>query len=162
LTFVIVGGGSTGVELAGALAEIGRKAMAPDFPNLRLDDLDILLVEGGGRILPGFSPDLSAKAAHALERRGVTIRLNSRVSDIRAGCVMIGSECIRSTNIIWAAGNRASPLLASLAVPQDDAGRIHVQADLTIPGEPWIFVIGDAAHCVDLSGDPLQGLAPVA
>ena len=162
LTFVIVGGGSTGVELAGALAEIGRKAMAPDFPNLRLDDLDILLVEGGGRILPGFSPDLSAKAAHALERRGVTIRLNSRVSDIRAGCVMIGSECIRSTNIIWAAGNRASPLLASLAVPQDESGRIHVQADLTIPGEPWIFVIGDAAHCVDLSGDPLPGLAPVA
>jgi NADH dehydrogenase len=162
LTFVIVGGGPTGVELAGALAEIGRKAMGPDFPNLRLDDLAILLVEGGARILSGFSPDLSAKAANALERKGVTIRLNSRVSDILADGILIGNECIRSANIIWAAGNGASPLLTSLAVPQDESGRIHVQADLTIPGESWIFVIGDAAHCADLSGNPLQGLAPVA
>src|SRR6185295_13900046 len=162
LTFVIVGGGSTGVELAGALAEIGRKAMAPDFPNLRLDDLDILLVEGGGRILPGFSPDLSAKAAKALERKGVTIRLNSLVSEVRADGVMIGSQFVRSTNIIWAAGNRASPLLNSLAVPQDKSGRIQVRADLTIPGESWIFVIGDSAHCVDPNGKPLEGLAPVA
>ncbi|MDE3218145.1 MAG: FAD-dependent oxidoreductase, partial [Nitrospirota bacterium] len=109
LTFVIVGGGPTGVELAGALAEIGRKAMRPDFPNLCLDDLAILLVEGGSRILPGFNTDLSAKAAAALERMGVTIKLNSPVSEIRADGVMIGNEFVRSTNIIWAAGNRASP-----------------------------------------------------
>jgi NADH dehydrogenase len=162
LTFVIVGGGPTGVELAGALAEIGRKAMGPDFPTLRLDDLAILLVEGGSRILPGFSPDLSAKAATALEHMGVTVKLNSPVSDIRSDGVMIGNEFVRSTNIIWAAGNRASPLLTSLAVPQDGSGRIKVQPDLTIPGDPWIFVIGDAAHCVGSDGTPLPGLAPVA
>ena len=156
LTFVIVGGGPTGVELAGALAEIGRKAMGPDFPNLRLDDLAILLVEGGSRILPGFSSDLSAKAAAALERKGVTIKLNSRVSEIRADGLMIGSEFIRSTNIIWAAGNKASPLLTSLGVPQDGSGRIKVQQDLTIPGDPWIFVIGDAAHCAGPDGNPLR------
>ena len=162
LTFVIVGGGPTGVELAGALAEIGRKAMGPDFPNLRLDDLAILLVEGGSRILPGFSPDLSAKAVTALERMGVTIKLNSLVSGIRADGVMIGSEFVWSTNIIWAAGNKASPLLTSLAVPQDGSGRINVQRDLTIPGDSWIFVIGDAAHCTGPDGNPLPGLAPVA
>ena len=162
LNFVIVGGGPTGVELAGALAELGRKAMGPDFPNLRLDDLAILLVEGGSRILPGFTPDLSAKAATALERKGVTIRLNSPVSEIRADGVVIGSELIRSTNVIWAAGNMASPLLNSLAVPQDESGRINVQPDLTIPGDPWIFVIGDAAHCADAGGNPLPGVAPVA
>ena len=145
LTFVIVGGGPTGVELAGALAEIGRKAMGPDFPTLRLDDLAILLVEAGSRILPGFSPDLSAKAAAALKRMGVTITLNSPVSEVRADGVKIGSEFVRSTNIIWAAGNRASPLLASLSVPRDASDRIKVQPDLTIPGDPWIFVVGDAA-----------------
>ncbi len=159
LTFVIVGGGPTGVELAGALAEIGRKAMGPDFPNLRLDDLAILLVEGGSRILPGFSPDLSAKAATALERMGVTIKLNSPVSEIRADGVMIGSEFVRSTNIIWAAGNKASPLLTSLAVPQDGSGRIKVQPDLTIPGDPWIFVIGDAAHCAGPGREPPAGIS---
>jgi NADH dehydrogenase len=162
LTFVIVGGGPTGVELAGALAEIGRKAMGPDFPNLRLDDLAILLMEGGSRILPGFSPDLSAKAATALERMGVTIKLNSPVSEIRADGVMIGSEFVRSTSIIWAAGNKASPLLTSLAVPQDGSGRINVQRDLTIPSDSWIFVIGDAANCAGPDGIPLPGLAPVA
>jgi NADH:quinone reductase (non-electrogenic) len=162
LTFVIVGGGPTGVELAGALAEIGRKAMGPDFPNLRLDDLAILLVEGGPRILPGFSQDLSAKAAAALERMGVTIKLNSPVSDIHVDGVMMGKEFVRSTHIIWAAGNRASPLLRSLVAPQDGAGRIRVQPDLSIPGDRWIFVIGDAAHCIGPDGHPLPGLAPVA
>jgi len=162
LTFVIVGGGPTGVELAGALAEIGRKAMGPDFPTLRLDDLAILLVEGGSRILPGFTADLSAKAAVALQRMGVTVKLNSLVSEIRADGVTIGSEFVRSTNIIWAAGNKASPLLASLAVPRDGSDRVNVQPDLTIPGDPWIFVIGDAAHCAGPDGSPLQGLAPVA
>lgn len=162
LTFVIVGGGPTGVELAGAMAEIGRKAMGPDFPNLCLDDLAILLVEGGSRILPGFAPDLSAKAVTALERKGVTIKLNSLVSEIRADGLVIGTEFVRSTNIIWAAGNRASPLLTSLGVPQDESGRIKVQPDLTIPGDPWIFVIGDAAHCAGPGGNPLPGIAPVA
>lgn len=162
LTFVIVGGGPTGVELAGALAEIGRKAMGPDFPTLRLEDLSIVLVEGGPRILPGFCADLSATAAVALARMGVTIKLNSLVSEVRADGVVIGGDVVRSTNIIWAAGNTASPLLASLAVPRDEAGRIPVLPDLTIPGDPWIFVIGDAAHCAGPNGIPLPGLAPVA
>ena len=162
LTFVIVGGGPTGVELAGALAEIGRKALGPDFPTLRLEDLAILLVEAGPRILPGFSSDLSASAATALERMGVTIMLNSPVIDVRSDGVMIGDEFIQSTNIIWAAGNKASPLLTSLAVSQDGAGRVKVRPDLTIPGDPWVFVIGDAAHCIGSDGNPLPALAPVA
>jgi len=162
LTFVIVGGGPTGVELAGALAEIGRKAMGPDFPSLQLDDLSILLVEGGPRLLPAFAPHLSLKAVKGLERMGVTVKLNSLVSDVRADGVMIGSEWVRSTNVIWAAGNRASPLLGTLSVPQDASGRVKVRPDLTIPDDPWIFVIGDGAHCADTHGAPLPGLAPVA
>ena len=162
LTFVIVGGGPTGVELAGALAEIGRKAMGPDFPTLRLEDLCILLVEGGPRILPGFSADLSAKAEAALSRMGVTIRLRSLVSAVREDGVMIGQEFVPSTGIIWAAGNKASPLLKTLGASLDGAGRVKVGADLTIPGEPWIFVLGDAANCTGEDGKPLPGLAPVA
>src|SRR6478736_2825952 len=162
LTFLIVGGGPTGVELAGALAEIGWRAMGPDFPNLRLADLAILLVEGGPRILPGFDPDLSAKAATALERKGVTIKLNSPVSEICADGLLIGGEFVRSTSIIWAAGNKASPLLTTLGVRQDGSGRIKVQEDLTIPGDPWIFVIGDAARCAVAGESPLPGVAPVA
>lgn len=162
LTFVIVGGGPTGVELAGALAEIGWRAMGPDFPNLRLADLAILLVEGGPRILPGFDPDLSAKAATALERKGVTIKLNSSVSEICPDGLVIGGKFVRSTSIIWAAGNTASPLLTSLGVPQDGSGRIKVREDLTVPDDPWIFVIGDAAHCAGVGGAPLSGIAPVA
>lgn len=162
LTFVIVGGGPTGVEVAGALAEIGRKAMGPDFPTLRIDDLCILLVEGGPRILPGFSADLSAKATAALSRMGVTIRLNSLVSSVCEEGVIIGKDFVRSAGIIWAAGNRASSLLATLGVPQDGTGRVRVGPDLTIPGEPWIFVLGDAAHCAGSDGTPLPGLAPVA
>jgi NADH:ubiquinone reductase (H+-translocating) len=100
---------------------------------LRLDDLNILLAEGGSRVLSGFSPPSSAKAAAALKRKGVTIKLNSRVSEIRADGLMVGSEFIRSTHIIWAAGNKASSLLTSLGLPLDGSGRIKVQQDLTIP-----------------------------
>jgi NADH dehydrogenase len=162
LTFVIVGGGPTGVELAGALAEIGRKAMGPDFPTLRLDDMCILLVEGGPRILPGFSPHLSAKAAVALSRMGVTIRVNSLVNAVHEGSVTIGQDLVPSVGIIWAAGNRASRLLDTLEAAQDRSGRVMVNPDLTVPGDPWIFVIGDAAHSRGQDGKALPGLAPVA
>ncbi len=162
LTFVIVGGGPTGVEIAGALAEIGKKAMGPDYPHLRLDDLSILLVEAGPRILPGFNATLSAKATTALSQKGVTVKLNSPVQAIHAERVMIGGEWIPSTNVIWAAGNKASPLLDTLLAPQDSSGRVKVQADLTIPDDPWIFVIGDAAHCQGSDRKPLPGIAPVA
>lgn len=162
LTFVIVGGGPTGVELAGSLLEIGRRAMGPDYPHLRLEDLSIILVEAGPRILPGFDTRLSAKAAAALSRMGVTIKLNSPVSMVQAAGVMVGQEWIPSTSIIWAAGNRASPLLKTLSAPQDSYGRVKVRTDLTIPDDPWIFVIGDAAHCPGSDGKPLPGVAPVA
>lgn len=162
LTFVIVGGGPTGVELAGSIIEIGRKAMGPDYPHLRLDDLSIILVEAGPRVLPGFDAKLSAKALTALERMGVTVKLNNPVSAIRQDGVMVGTEWVPSANIIWAAGNKASPLLNTLTVPQDSYGRIKVRADLTIPDDPWIFVIGDAAHCTGNDGKSLPGIAPVA
>lgn len=162
LTFVIVGGGPTGVELAGALAELGRKAMGPDFPHLRLEDLSIILVEAGPRLLPGFDADLSAKAAAALTRMGVIIKLRNPVSAVQADGVKVGQEWIASTNVMWAAGNRASSLLNTLSAPQDSFGRIKVRPDLTIPDDPWIFVIGDAAHCVGHEGKPLPGVAPVA
>jgi NADH:ubiquinone reductase (H+-translocating) len=162
LTFVIVGGGPTGVELAGSLAEIGRRAMGKDFPALPPEVFTIILVEAGPRILAGVDPELSAKATQALVRMGVTIKLNSPVSDIQHDTVRIGGESIPSRNIIWAAGNRASPLLQSLSAPQDAYGRIKVRADLTIPDDPWIFVIGDAAHCLGSDRKPLPGVAPVA
>jgi NADH:ubiquinone reductase (H+-translocating) len=162
LDFVIVGGGPTGVELAGSLLEIGRKAMGPDYPHLRVEDLSVTLVEAGSRILPRFDPTLSAKALAALERMGVIVKLNRPVTAVRADGVMLGDEWVASTNIIWAAGNKASPLLNTLGVDQDPSGRVNVKPDLTIPGDPWIFVIGDAAHCLDRDGIPLPGIAPVA
>jgi NADH dehydrogenase len=162
LTFIIVGGGPTGVELAGSLAEIGVKAMLPDFPSIRREDLRIILVEAGDRILPGFSPKLSAKAQAALEQMGVIVRVKTSVQDVQPNGVPIDDQFIESSHIIWAAGNRASPLLEALDVPLDRAGRVKVQADLSIPGHPWIFVIGDGAHCVGKDGQPLPGLAPVA
>jgi NADH:ubiquinone reductase (H+-translocating) len=162
LTFVIIGGGPTGVELAGALAEIGRRALGPDFPSIRLEDLTILLVEAGPRILAGFNPELSVRATEAIQRMGVTVKLNSPVSDIREDGLTIGGAFIRTTNILWAAGNRASPILESLGVTRDLSDRIKVLPDLSIPGDADIFVIGDAAHCVGADGAPLPGLAPVA
>lgn len=162
LSFIIIGGGPTGVELAGSLFEIGRNAMGPDYPHLRLEDLSIILIEAGSRILPDFDPALSAKASTMLERMGVTIKLNQPVTAVRADGVLRGEEWIPSTNVIWAAGNKASPLLNTLRVDQDSDGRVIVQPDLTIPGDPWIFVIGDAAHCTGTDGKPLPGVAPVA
>lgn len=162
LTFVIVGGGPTGVELAGALAELGRKAMGPDFPSLRLEDLSIMLVEAGPRILPGFDAELSVKTAAVLTGMGVMIKLRSLVSAVHADGVRVGQEWIPSTNVIWAAGNRAAPLLNTLSALQDSFGRIKVRPDLTIPDDPWLFVIGDAAHCVGHDEKPLPGVAPVA
>jgi NADH dehydrogenase len=162
LTFVIVGGGPTGVELAGALAEIGRKAMRPDFPHLQMQDLRILLIEAGDRLLPAFAPRLSARARTDLERMGVTVMVNARVRDVQPNGVVVEEEFIESSQIIWAAGNRASPILGSLQERLDQSGRIRVRPDLTIEGEPWIFVIGDAACCMGQDGNPLPGLAPVA
>ncbi|MGZ8382908.1 MAG: NAD(P)/FAD-dependent oxidoreductase [Nitrospira sp.] len=162
LTFVIVGGGPTGVELAGALAEIGKKAMAPDFEVLQREELQILLIEGASRLLEPFSPDLSRKAQTALESLGVTVLLNHRVQEVTAKGVLAGQAFIATAHVIWAAGNKASPLMKSLNSPLDAAGRVIVQSDLTVSPDPWVFVIGDAAHCTTPTGAPLPGLAPVA
>lgn len=162
LTFVIVGGGPTGVELAGALAEIGRKAIARDFRSWTPKDVKILLVEGGDRVLPGFRPALSEKARVALEKLGVTVMLNTKVQDVSAKGVSIGTTLIETSNVIWAAGTKASSLLESLQLPMDGVGRAMVHADLSVPDDPWIFVIGDAAHCPGADGHPLPGIAPVA
>lgn len=162
LTFVIVGGGPTGVELAGALAEIGRKAMTPDYPSLRSASLKILLLEGTERILSAYPLVLSAKAQWALQAMGVTVMLNTKVVDVTPRGVSTGREFIETANVIWAAGNTASSLIQSLKTPVDSAGRAIVRSDLTIPDDPWIFVIGDAACCLGADGKPLPGLAPVA
>jgi NADH:ubiquinone reductase (H+-translocating) len=150
------------VELAGALAEFGRNAVLPDFPSLQRLAVRILLVEAGERILPGFSARMSATAQAALESMGVTVLLKTTVQDVRPTGVSIGGEFIETTNVMWAAGNRAPALLESLKVPLDEAGRVIVQPDLTIPDNPWVFVIGDAASFRDRQGRTLPGLAPVA
>ena len=162
LTFVIVGGGPTGVEVAGALAEIGRKAMTPDFRVLHEMDVRILLIEGAGRILEAFPPALSQKAQASLESLGVTLLLNRRVQAVTEKGVWAGSEFIPSAQVIWAAGNVASPILKSLDVPLDSSGRVVVKPDLSVNGDPWVFVIGDAAHCASPEGKALPGLAAVA
>ncbi len=162
LTFVIVGGGPTGVELAGALAEIGREAMAPDFQVLHETACRILLIEGGSRILEAFPPDVSRQAQRSLESLGVTVLLNHRVQEVTSQGVLAGSDFIRSAHVIWAAGNMASPILKSLDAPLDSSGRVIVRPDLSLAGDPWVFVIGDAAHCPTAEGKPLPGLAAVA
>lgn len=162
LTFVIVGGGPTGVELAGALAEIAREAVLKDFPRLNAEDFSILLLEGGDCLLSDFAPSLREYAKRSLEKIGVDVRLNSRVTEVTETGVDVRNVFIESANVIWAAGNRASALLESLKVPLDQQGRVMVQPDLTISGDPSIFVIGDAAVFYDDHGRALPALAPVA
>ncbi len=162
LTFVIVGGGPTGVEMAGAIAEIARKTMLEDFRKILPEKTRVLLVEGRERIIPTYSPHLSQKAHESLKRLGVEVWVNSEVTDITSDGVRIGDAWIHTPNVIWAAGNSASPLLKSVGVQLDKAGRVIVEPDLSIPGAPDIFVIGDAAHCLGEDGEPLPGLAPVA
>lgn len=174
LTFVIVGGGPTGVELAGAVAEIARHTLRGEFRHINPADATILLVEAGPRILAGYPPHLSDRAARSLERLGVTVLTGARVSDVRDGVVdvSIGGavERIEAHTVLWAAGVQASPLGASLAaatgVALDELGRVIVEGDCTIRGGgvayPEIFVIGDLAHFPGPDGRPLPGVAPVA
>ncbi len=157
LTFVVVGGGPTGVEMAGALAEIARHVLKGDFRNIDPASARVVLVEAGPRLLPAFPPDLAAAATHRLERMGVQVRLGTAVTSIDAGGVSLGSERIASRCVVWAAGVKASPLARSLGVPLDKAGRVSVEPDLSIPGAPEAFVIGDLAT---VPGVP--GLAPAA
>lgn len=163
LTFVIVGGGPTGVELAGALKEIAVDTIPEDFRNVDTKTARIILVHAGPRLLPSFNEKLSSAALDDLLRMGVEVRLNSRVTDIDAIGVMVGDERIPAENIFWAAGVQASPLGKTLGVPMDKQGRIQVNQDLSIPGYPEVFVIGDMAAATDFSsGELVPGVAQAA
>ncbi len=162
LRFVVVGGGPTGVELAGALAEISRKTVAADFRLIDPTQAQILLLEAGPRVLPSFPEALSRKAEAQLRRLGVEVRTGAPVTNVSPDAVWVGGEQIRSRAIVWAAGVAASPLGRSLGVKLDRAGRVLVEADLSLPGYPEAFVIGDLAAFVLQGGQPLPGLAPVA
>ena len=161
LTFVIVGGGPTGVEMAGAIAEIAKRNMMRDYSNFSKNETRIFLVEAGPRILNGYPESLSEKARETLEDMGVRVLLNTPVTALGEGKVKFNEGVIETPNLIWAAGVAASPLLSSLNTEQDKTGRVIVKEDLSIPGYPDIFVLGDAAH-FEQDGSPLPALAPVA
>ena len=161
LTFVIVGGGPTGVELAGAFPFIARKALAPDFRRIDTRRTRVILVEAGPRILPTFPEQLAAHAANDLRDLGVEVRVNSFVTDVEADGVRVGAEKIRARNAFWAAGNLASSVGKFLDAPLDRAGRIEVSRDLSVPGHPEIFAIGDLAALTQ-DGRPIPGVGPAA
>lgn len=162
MQFVIVGAGPTGVEMAGAIAEIAHNTLISDFRHIRSNQTKVYLIEGTGQVLPSFPKALADKAKLALENLGVDVILNSFVTEITSEGVKIGDKFIETANVIWAAGNEASPLLKTLEVPLDRNGRVIVNQDLTIPGHPEIFVIGDAALFIDSNNNSLPGIAPVA
>ncbi|HAB99377.1 MAG TPA: FAD-dependent oxidoreductase [Parachlamydiales bacterium] len=162
LNFVIIGGGPTGVEMAGAIAEIAYETMLKNFRRIDVTKTKIYLVEGSPHILPVYPERLSEKAQHYLERMGVQVITAKRVTEITSEGAMVENTFIPAHNIIWAAGNQASPVLKTLNVPLDRQGRVIVESDLSIPDHPHIFVIGDAACAMDEKGKPLPGLAPVA
>jgi NADH dehydrogenase len=162
LTFVIVGGGATGVELAGAIAELAHVTLPDEFRHIDTRQARILLIEAGPRILPTFTEDLSAYAHAALEKLGVEIQLGSPVSECSAEGVVYGGRPLAAKVILWAAGVRASPAAAWLRVPSDNAGRVKVEPDLSVPGRPEIFVIGDTATIDAWHGKPVPGIAPAA
>lgn len=162
LRFVIIGGGPTGVEMAGDIAEIARKTMFKNFRKIKPEQSEILLVEGESHILNSYSTTLSERARHDLERMGVRVLTGKKVTAVDEKGVYFGDEFIETHNVIWAAGNQASPLLATLDVPLDRQGRVRVEPDLSIKGHHEVFVIGDAACLVGANGQPLPGVAPVA
>jgi NADH:ubiquinone reductase (H+-translocating) len=162
LTFVIVGGGPTGVELAGTIAELVHQNLCEDFRNIDTRQARVLLIESGPRVLPSFTPDLSAYAQGALMRLGVEVQLGSAVSDCSDHGVMVGGQTIAAGVILWAAGVRASPAAVWLDIPADGAGRVKVESDLTIAGHPEIFVIGDTVTIAAWKGKPVPGIAPAA
>lgn len=161
LTFAIVGGGPTGVELAGTLAEIARHTLKREFRRIDPRDARVLLLEAGPRVLSGFPQSLSEKAQRQLQKLGVEVRTGTPVHAIDADGVLLGEQRIATRTVLWAAGVAASPLARMLGVPLDRAGRVLVQPDLSIPGTPEVFVAGDLA-CVQQDGKPVPGVAPAA
>jgi NADH:ubiquinone reductase (H+-translocating) len=162
LNFVIVGAGPTGVELAGTLAEIARKVLRDEFATIDPKRTRIILLEGGPRVLPAYTPDLSQSAVRQLQKLGVEVRASALVTNIEPGSVYIGSERIPAAVVLWAAGVQASSLGRKLGVEVDRAGRVPVSADLSLPGHPEVFVIGDLASLKDKHGNMLPGVAQVA
>lgn len=162
LTFVVIGGGPTGVEMAGAIAELAKWALAADFRNIDPASARIVLIEGGPRLLASLHPSLSEKAKRSLEKLGVEVRLNAMVTACDEAGVGIGSERIETRTIMWAAGVKASPAAVWLGVAADRAGRVKVEADLSVPGLSDVFVLGDTALQLGTDGNPLPGIAPVA
>jgi NADH dehydrogenase len=162
LNFVVVGGGPTGVELAGTLAEISRHALAHEYRAIDPKMAHILLLEGGPRVLPAYAEDLSRSAEEQLQHLGVEVRTSSVVTQIEPGAIYVGETRLLATVILWAAGVAASPLGKKLDAPVDRAGRVLVQNDLSLPGHPEVFVIGDLAALKDENGKMLPGVAPVA
>jgi NADH dehydrogenase len=161
MTFVVVGGGPTGVELAGAFPAIAQRALRDDFRKIDTAQTRVILLEGGDRILPGFPPELSARAAKDLVGLGVEVRTNSIVTRIEENAVFVGEERIEACTTFWAAGNAASPLGKMLGGPTDRAGRVLVERDLSVPGCPDAYVIGDLAH-FEQDGRLVPGVAPAA
>jgi NADH:ubiquinone reductase (H+-translocating) len=161
LTFVVIGGGPTGVELAGALMELAAPIVSKEFRNIHPHSVRVILLQGDDRLLPQFAPETSEKAKQALERKGVEVKLDRIARDITPQGVRLDSEFIETANVLWAAGVKPSPLNKLLGVPLDKQGRIIVEQDLSISGHREVFVIGDQAHFETPKG-PLPGLAPVA
>jgi NADH dehydrogenase len=161
LTFVVVGGGPTGVELAGALAEIRNFALRRDFRQINPRDATVMLIEAGSRILGSYPPELSERAVASLRRLRVEVRTDTMVTDVREWSVQAGACTIPTRTVLWAAGNVASPLLQSLGAPLDRQGRVIVNPDCTIPHHPEVFVLGDAAH-FEAEDGILPGVCPAA
>jgi NADH:ubiquinone reductase (H+-translocating) len=162
MTFVVVGGGPSGVEMAGAIAELAKVALASDFRAIDPTLSRIILIEAGERVLATFPESLSAAAKRFLEQLGVEVRLGARVADCSSDGVTVGDERIESRTIIWAAGIAASAAAEWLGAPHYRLGRVIVTSDLSLSEHPEVFVIGDTARVLDAAGDPLPGLAPVA
>src|SRR5215469_12107939 len=162
LNFVVVGGGPTGVEMAGAIAELAKRALAMDFRTIDPRGARIVLVEAGDRLLKSFHASLSQSARRALEQLGVEVRLGTRVTRCDGAGISTAPERIESSTIIWAAGVKASPAAHWLGAETDRAGRVKVGPDLSLPQHPRIFVLGDTACALDHRGEPFPGVAPVA
>jgi len=162
LNFVVVGGGPTGVELAGAIADIARQALAKDFKKIDTRKTKVILFEGSDRVLGTFSPDLTESAKKQLESLGVEVRLNSFVTDIAPGKVKVGDDWIECDVVLWATGVAASPLGKKLGVETDKAGRVFVEPDLSLKDHKNIFVIGDMASIKQEDGTPVPGVSPAA
>ncbi len=162
LRYVIIGAGPTGVETAGAISEIAKRNMMRDFKNINPEDTEIFLIEAGQRVLNGYTPDLSQRAKEDLEKMGIKVLLNTKVTGINKDGVQTDSQFFETPNIVWAAGVTASPLIGALGMETDKTGRLKVNPNLTVKGSDSIFVIGDAAYIEDEQGNSVPALAPAA